>query len=108
MAKKNRRNHADASGADSGSPDPIESTGDAPEIPLGIWASISVPVAPSAPGKYVSRRCDSELTHTEALMSRRIQDAIEAAGVPCKSPAAVLKYLLGRICDATTKAVSDG
>ena len=74
----------------------------APEVPHGATVpcvTIEVPLGPLIGGKYASGRCDTDLTHTERITSRRIQDAVEAQGTKCSSPAAVFRYLLAKIAE---------
>ncbi len=59
--------------------------------------SIEVPLATAAAGKYMSGRCDTDLTQMERSICRRIQDAIEASGKPCKGPSSVFKHLLALV-----------
>lgn len=68
-----------------------------PEFSNQNAVEISVPVAALSESRYRSQHIDTDLTHTQAKTSRRIQDGILDAGRKCNGPADVFRYLLDEI-----------
>jgi hypothetical protein len=105
MAKKFEPNSTDKPGESpvSSAAPPAPATS-AQSTPTADGLTVRIQLAPEQRGKYVSARCDTDLTHTEAKLCRRLQDAIEAKGKQFRGPASVLKHLLALIAAADTAA----
>jgi hypothetical protein len=69
---------------------------------------IAVPISPEISKKYMSQHIDTDLTHSEAITCRRIQDALELSGAKCAGPASVVKHLLGLIASEMPELRNSG